>query len=127
MKLQTKNPYIKQALAVLDPLGLDNEVHPEKIRLNDAANYIARILDEDVEDPPLDEMLEHLGVTAETPNAEAFKARLAAALAAPEADKALSERLTIEAAIKADASLTKKYVKELKQWALDDIDAAAAD
>jgi len=127
MKLQAKNPYIKQALAVLEPLGLDNELHPEKIRLNDAANYVARILDEDVADPPVAEMLEHLGVTDETPNAAVFKARLGAALAKPEPDPTLSERLKIEAAIKADASLAKKFVKQLRQWAMDDIEAAVAD
>lgn len=127
MKLQAKNPYIKQALAVLEPLGLDNELHPDKIRLNDAANYVARILDAEVEDPPIAEMLEHLGVTEETPNAAVFKTRLEAALAKPQPDEALSERLQIEAAIKADASLAKKYVKQLKQWAIDDIEASIAD
>jgi hypothetical protein len=127
MKLQSKNPYIKQALGVLEPLGLDNDLHPLKIRLNDAANYVARILDEAVEDPPLAEMLEHLGITEETPNGAAVKARLEAALAAPQADEALSNRLKIEAEIKADPSLTKKYIKELKKWAVEDIEAAAAD
>lgn len=127
MKLQSKNPYIKQALGVLEPLGLDNELHPAKIRLNDAANYVARILDEAVEDPPLAEMLEHLGITDETPNGAVVKTRLEAALAAPQADEALSHRLKVEAEIKADPSLTKKYIKELKKWAVDDIEAAAAD
>jgi len=127
MKLQTKNPYVKQALYVLEPLGLDNEVHPEKIRLNDAANYVARILDEEVPDPPIAEMLEHLGITDETPNGAQVKSRLEAALASPQADEKISERLKIEAAIKADPSLTKKFVAQLKKWAIEDIEAAAAD
>lgn len=127
MKLQTKNPYVKQALYVVEPLGLDNEIHPTKIRLNDAANYVARILDEDVQDPPVSEMLEHLGITAETPNGAVVKTRLEAALANPQADEKISERLKIEAAIKADPSLTKKFIPQLKKWAFEDIEAAAAD
>ena len=127
MKLQTKNPYITQALQVLEPLGLDNELHPDKMRLNDAANYVARILDEEIPDPPLAEMLEHLSVTDETPNGAVFKTRLEAALAAPQRDAKISERLEIEAAIKSDPSLIKKYKNELKKWAYEDIEAAAAD
>lgn len=124
MKLQAKNPYIKQALQVLAPLGLDNEVHPDKIRLNDAANYLARILDEEIEDPPVAEVLEHLGVPDTN---TAFKAAVEAALKAPQPDAKIAERLKIEAAVKADSSLTKQYASQLKKWAIDDIDEAAGE
>ena len=127
MTLSVRNPYITQALRVLEPLGLDNEVHPARIRLNDAANYIARILDEEIPDPPLAEMLNHLAITDETPNGAVFKTRLEAALAEPQRDPKISERLEVEAAIKSDPSLVKKFKSELQKWALEDIEAAAAD
>lgn len=123
MKLNQKNPYIKQALDVLAPLKLDNEVHPDKLRLNDAANYLAHILDENVADPPVAEILEHLGVPVD--NAE-FAESVKSALAAPKADKQIAERLQIEAACKANPALVKKYKDQLKRWAHDDIEEIAS-
>ena len=127
MKLNNKNPYIKQALYVLEPLGWTNEVHPARIRVNDAANYIARILDAEIADPPLIEMLEHLGITDETVNGDALKVRLEEALAHPQMDAAIVERLQIEAAILKDPSLIKTHKALLKKWAIEDIEAASVD
>lgn len=127
MKLNTKNPYIRQALSVVAPLGLDNEVHPDKIRLFDAANYVARLLDVEVEDPPTAEVLEHLGVGEDHPEYAKMLELVEAAFKAPEADKVIAERLQIEAAVKADPSLTKRFKEQLKAWAIQDIEEASAD
>ncbi len=123
MKLHHKNPFIKQALDVLAPLGLDNNVHPEKIRLNDAANYLAKILHEERKDDPTVEVLAHLGV-AKGANAS-FEKNLAEAIKNPVVDKEMSERLKIEAACKADGRLVAKHKEQLKKWAIDDIEEQA--
>lgn len=124
MKLHHKNPFIKQALEVLAPLSLDNEVHPDKIRLNDAANYLAKVLHEENKDDPTADILEHLGVAAL--ENDTFLKGLAAALAAPKPDEAITERLRIEALCKYDPMLVKQYKDKLKKWAVDDIDELAA-
>lgn len=124
MKLQTKNPFIKQAVDVLAPLSLDNVVHPDKIRLNDAANYVAKVLHEERAEDPTDEIMEHLGVTKGAN--PAFEKALAAAIKAPTPDETISERLKIEAACKADPKLVAKHKDLLKKWAIDDIEEQAA-
>lgn len=123
MKLNQKNPYIKQALDVLAPLKLDNVVHPDRLRLNDAANYLARILDENIEDPPVAQIMEHLGVPPEN---TAFAESVAAALAKPKADEKIAERLKIEAECKANPALVKKHLDRLKKWAHEDLEETAA-
>lgn len=124
MKLHRKNPFIKQALEVVAPLSLDNAVHPDKIRLNDAANYVARILHEERAADPTSEILEHFGKEAAAN--KAFVAALAEAIKTPKPDEAVSARLSIETAVAQDPSLVKKYKDQLKKWAVDDIDEQAA-